>query len=195
MHQDYEMMDGGVSTPVYNPQLPDYPASYRSSIARPDEYIDTPAGVIIEGPEEAYATVEETEDAHFRPGKEARFRRETESRGFEVKREGVINEYDARQFEKAAKSRYASEGPKERVKKSMFESVSPFYSNNAFKKVQVTEEETGTQRVQVNAGYENPKITCVSGYNSCSGVLLKFVLTLHGTNELNTAQRGMPCTF
>jgi len=53
--------------------------------------------------------------------------------------------------------------------------------SNNFKKVQVQEEETGTQRVQVNAGYENPRIACESGYNSCSGVLLKWVLTLYGT--------------
>lgn len=50
-----------------------------------------------------------------------------------------------------------------------------------FKKVQVQEEETGTERVQVNAGYENPRIACESGYNSCSGVVLKWVLTLYGT--------------
>ena len=52
-----------------------------------------------------------------------------------------------------------------------------------FKKVQVQEEETGTERVQVNAGYENPRIACESGYNSCSGVVLKWVLTLYGTGE------------
>lgn len=52
-----------------------------------------------------------------------------------------------------------------------------------FKKVQVQEEETGTQRVQVNAGYENPRIACESGYNSCSGVCLKWVLTCYGTGE------------
>jgi len=50
-----------------------------------------------------------------------------------------------------------------------------------FKKVQVQEEETGTERVQVNAGYENPRIACESGYSSCSGVVLKWVLTLYGT--------------
>ena len=55
--------------------------------------------------------------------------------------------------------------------------------SNNFKKVQVQEEETGTQRVQVNAGYENPRIACESGYNSCSGVVLKWVLTLYGTGE------------
>jgi len=54
---------------------------------------------------------------------------------------------------------------------------------NKYKKVQVQEEETGTQRVQVNAGYENPRIACESGYNSCSGVVLKWVLTLYGTGE------------
>ena len=48
------------------------------------------------------------------------------------------------------------------------------------KKVQV-QEETGTQRVQVNAGYENPRISCESGRNDCSGVLLKFSLTFYGT--------------
>ena len=52
-----------------------------------------------------------------------------------------------------------------------------------YKKVQVQEEETGTQRVQVNAGYENPRIACESGYNSCAGVILKWVLTLYGTGE------------
>lgn len=47
------------------------------------------------------------------------------------------------------------------------------------KKVQVAKQETGTQRVQVNAGYENPEITCLA--QGCSGVLLKWVLTFYGT--------------
>lgn len=55
--------------------------------------------------------------------------------------------------------------------------------SDKYKKVQVQEEETGVQRVQVNAGYENPRIACESGYNSCSGVVLKWVLTLYGTGE------------
>ena len=43
------------------------------------------------------------------------------------------------------------------------------------------QEEAGTPRVQVNAGYKNPRIVCESGVENCSGVLLKWVLTLHGT--------------
>lgn len=56
-------------------------------------------------------------------------------------------------------------------------------STNKYKKVQVQEEETGVPRVQVNAGYENPKIQCEGG-EICSGVLLKWVLTLYGSNEI-----------
>nr|XP_002162190.1 PC3-like endoprotease variant A isoform X2 [Hydra vulgaris] len=51
------------------------------------------------------------------------------------------------------------------------------------KKVQVQQEETGTQRVQVNAGYENPRISCESGYTTCSGVLINYKLTFYGTGE------------
>ena len=50
---------------------------------------------------------------------------------------------------------------------------------DATKKVQVAKEVAGTQRVQVNAGYENPEIPCLE--QGCSGVLLKWVLTLYGT--------------
>lgn len=51
--------------------------------------------------------------------------------------------------------------------------------NNLKKKVQVAKQETGTQRVQVNAGYENPDIPCLA--QGCSGILLKWVLTFYGT--------------
>ena len=54
-------------------------------------------------------------------------------------------------------------------------------SNTIKKKVQVAAEETATQRVQVNAGYENPEIPCLG--NGCSGVLLKWVLTFYGTQN------------
>lgn len=54
-------------------------------------------------------------------------------------------------------------------------------SNNIKKKVQVAAEETATQRVQVNAGYENPEIPCLA--SGCSGVLLKWVLTFYGTEN------------
>lgn len=54
-------------------------------------------------------------------------------------------------------------------------------SNTLKKKVQVAAEETATQRVQVNAGYENPEIPCLG--NGCSGVLLKWVLTFYGTEN------------
>ena len=53
--------------------------------------------------------------------------------------------------------------------------------SDKYKKVQVQQEETGTPRVQVNAGYENPRIVCESGVENCSGVLLKWVLTLYGS--------------
>lgn len=53
--------------------------------------------------------------------------------------------------------------------------------NNLKKKVQVAKQETGTQRVQVNAGYENPDIPCLA--QGCSGILLKWVLTFYGTLE------------
>jgi len=52
-------------------------------------------------------------------------------------------------------------------------------SNTIKKKVQVAAEETATQRVQVNAGYENPEIPCLG--SGCSGVMLKWVLTFYGT--------------
>lgn len=54
-------------------------------------------------------------------------------------------------------------------------------SNTIKKKVQVAAEETATQRVQVNAGYENPEIPCLG--NGCSGVMLKWVLTFYGTQN------------
>ena len=50
---------------------------------------------------------------------------------------------------------------------------------DATKKVQVAKQVSGTQRVQVNAGYESPEIPCLD--QGCSGVLLKWVLTLYGT--------------
>ena len=54
-------------------------------------------------------------------------------------------------------------------------------SSTIKKKVQVAAEETATQRVQVNAGYENPEIPCLG--SGCSGVLLKWVLTFYGTEN------------
>ena len=48
------------------------------------------------------------------------------------------------------------------------------------RKVQV-EEEKATQRVQVNAGYENPEIVCLG--STCSGVFLRYSLTVHGTRD------------
>lgn len=55
-------------------------------------------------------------------------------------------------------------------------------TDDKYKKVQVQEQEMAVPRVQVNAGYENPKIQC-EGAEMCSGVLLKWVLTLYGSNE------------
>ncbi|XP_066924353.1 PC3-like endoprotease variant B isoform X2 [Clytia hemisphaerica] len=52
--------------------------------------------------------------------------------------------------------------------------------SDKYKKVQVQEEETGVPRVQVSAGYQNPKIQCV-GDELCSGVLLKWVITFYGS--------------
>ncbi|CAB4038405.1 PC3-like endoprotease variant A, partial [Paramuricea clavata] len=49
------------------------------------------------------------------------------------------------------------------------------------RKVQVATEEQPIQRVQVNAGYENPEIVCLG--STCSGVFLRYGLTLHGTRE------------
>ena len=49
------------------------------------------------------------------------------------------------------------------------------------RKVQVAEEEQATQRVQVNAGYENPEIVCLG--STCSGVFLRYGLTIYGTSE------------
>ena len=190
--QGYAIMDGGVSTPIYNSPEQDYPASFRSFIARPDEFVDSAAGVIIENPEYQDATVEAVNGGQERFYKRSlnseRFRRSTESQGFEINANGIVKELDRENFEREVKSRYSEK--ENRPERSIFEEGGQFFGNNAFKKVQVTEEETGTQRVQVNAGYENPKISCVKG-SPCSGVLLKFVLTFYGTNELNTAQRGM----
>lgn len=59
--------------------------------------------------------------------------------------------------------------------------VSISSQDTKYKKVQVQEEETGVPRVQVNAGYENPKIQC-EGSEMCSGVLLKWVLTFYGSS-------------
>jgi hypothetical protein len=50
------------------------------------------------------------------------------------------------------------------------------------RKVQVAEEEKATQRVQVNAGYENPEIICLG--STCSGVFLRYGLIVYGTSEL-----------
>lgn len=58
--------------------------------------------------------------------------------------------------------------------------VSRQQHSDKYKKVQVQEEETGVPRVQVNAGYQNPKIQC-EGSVLCSGVLLKWVVTFYGT--------------
>jgi len=52
--------------------------------------------------------------------------------------------------------------------------------SDKYKKVQVQQEETGVPRVQVNAGYENPRIQC-EGSEMCSGVLLKWVITFYGS--------------
>lgn len=55
------------------------------------------------------------------------------------------------------------------------------HHSDKYKKVQVQqEEETGVPRVQVNAGYQSPKIQC-EGSELCSGVLLKWVITFYGT--------------
>jgi len=194
--QDFGVMDGGVTAPIYNSPEQDYPASYRSSIARPDEFIDATGGVIIENPEYAEAAFESMrggQERYFKRSiKNNRFRRSTESQGFEIDANGIVKELDEENFEREVKSRYSEK--ENRPKRGMFEDSGQFFDSNAYKKVQVTEEETGTQRVQVNAGYENPKISCVKG-SPCSGVLLKFVLTFYGTNEINTAQRGMPCMY
>ena len=55
-----------------------------------------------------------------------------------------------------------------------------YVHSDKYKKVQVQQEETGVPRVQVNAGYENPKIQC-EGSEMCSGVLLKWVITFYGS--------------
>ena len=194
--QDLGIMDGGVTTPIYNSPEQDYPGSYRSFIARPDELVDSPAGVVIENPEYEEATVETMNGGQERFYKRSinknRFRRGTASQGFEINANGIVQDLDQENFQREVKNRYSEK--ENRPERSIFEEGGQFFGTNAFKKVQVTEEETGTQRVQVNAGYENPKISCVKG-SPCSGVLLKFVLTFYGTNEINTAQRGMPCMY
>lgn len=43
-------------------------------------------------------------------------------------------------------------------------------------------EETGSQRVQVSSGYDNPEIKCVNG-KKCSGVVLNWSITFYGTNS------------
>lgn len=73
---------------------------------------------------------------------------------------------------------------RKRHSKTTFAKKSVVMNNNSKtlkKKVQVAAEETATQRVQVNAGYENPEIPCLG--NGCSGVLLKWVLTFYGTEN------------
>ena len=74
--------------------------------------------------------------------------------------------------------------PRKRHSKTPFAKKSVVVNNNSEtlkKKVQVAAEETATQRVQVNAGYENPEIPCLG--NGCSGVLLKWVVTFYGTEN------------
>ena len=74
------------------------------------------------------------------------------------------------------------EKPLSVLKKKKFKAASVVLENNTIKKkVQVAVEETATQRVQVNAGYENPEILCLG--SGCSGVLLKWVLTFYGTEN------------
>ena len=67
------------------------------------------------------------------------------------------------------------------AKKSVVTDSSSLNKKAATKKVQVATEETATQRVQVNAGYENPEIPCLS--TGCSGVLLKWVINFYGTEN------------
>ena len=49
------------------------------------------------------------------------------------------------------------------------------------RKVQVAMEEKATQRVQVNAGYENPEIVCLD--SGCSGIVIRCELILYGTRN------------
>lgn len=55
-------------------------------------------------------------------------------------------------------------------------------TSHLFKKVQVQEEETGEPRVQINAGYEDPKIECQRG-EDCSGVVLDWKITVYGGDK------------
>ena len=188
--QNYQPMDGGVETPIFN--SPDLPETFRSFIARPDELeIADPLqsyeaeGVIVneqDGPDEDFNPVEpmpESLNSGLRMDA-----MNTRSHGFKVKRDDVAKDLKGENIEELYENNFRKIRSAKRAKKSILSNPSNSYiNNNGFKKVQVTEEETGTQRVQVNAGYENPRITCVTNYNSCSGVLLKFVLTFYGTND------------
>ena len=69
-------------------------------------------------------------------------------------------------------------------KRGTVDSHIPRAKKDSTKKVQVATEETGQQRVQVNAGYENPEIPCLQ--QGCSGVLLKWVVTFFGTDYWNS---------
>lgn len=100
--------------------------------------------------------------------------------------DGVVENYDDLDDDtlvkkpaiKKAKFKGANQKKLPMAKKSVLE------DNNSYpikKKVQVASEETATQRVQVNAGYENPEIPCLG--SGCSGVLLKWVLTFYGTEN------------
>lgn len=100
--------------------------------------------------------------------------------------DGVVENYDdlddntlvKKPATKKAKFKGANQKKLHMAKKSVLE------VNNSYpikKKVQVASEETATQRVQVNAGYENPEIPCLG--SGCSGVLLKWVLTFYGTEN------------
>lgn len=75
----------------------------------------------------------------------------------------------------------ASYDSSEAKKSDIVDSHIPSVKKDSTKKVQVATEVTGQQRVQVNAGYENPEIPCLQ--QGCSGVLLKWVLTFFGTDS------------
>ncbi len=204
---DLMPMDGGVSSPVFNSPDPPSNENYRSFIARPEDYkIEDPeqeyaAGVLLDeedGPDAEINTLNEPVPESYNAEFQDSYRNDRNENPSEEKRDYVLKPLDLENMERELLDKEFSQFPeahKSRDKKDILIGPINRLNNNAFKKVQVTEEETGTQRVQVNAGYENPKITCVSGYNSCSGVVLKFVLTFHGTNDANNAQRGMPCIF
>lgn len=66
------------------------------------------------------------------------------------------------------------------IKRGVVPSFLKSYRKGNIRKVQVETAEKATQRVQVNAGYENPEIICL-GNPTCSGVFLRYGLTLYGT--------------